>query len=101
VIEILDGRRSLRPYLEPVSSESAADDQAREAVQVRRALLIKAEGRPPLGEPAQDQTLLPDGDLTNEVKRLAALATAFRRTTTEAAVGDEVVEGSGHGSDRS
>jgi hypothetical protein len=101
VIEILDGRRSLRPYLEPVSSESAADNQDREAVQVRRALRVKAEGRPPLGEPAPDQPLLPDGSLANEVKRLAALATAFRRTTTEATVGDELVEDSGHGSDRS
>ncbi|MFC0548296.1 MAB_1171c family putative transporter [Kutzneria chonburiensis] len=98
VIEILDGRRSLRPYLEPVGSESAADDYAREAAQVRRALRIKGEGRPPLGEPAPDQTLLPDGSLTNEVKRLAALATAFRRTTTAATVGDEPVEDSGHGS---
>jgi hypothetical protein len=100
VIEILDGRRSLRPYLEPGGAESTGDDEASEAAQVRRALHIKAEGRPPLADPAHDHTLLSGDSLTNEVKRLAALAKAFRRTATitEATGGNELMEDSGHGS---
>lgn len=90
VIEILDGRRSLRPYLESDVPESTADDQTQAAAQVHKALHVKAEGGPPLGDPVPDPTLLSDDDLAEEINRLVALAKVFRRTPaiTEAAAGD-------------
>lgn len=98
VIEILDGRRSLRPYLEPDASQPSADDQTQTAAQVHKALHVKAEGRPPIGDPAHDRTLLSDDDLTEEIKRLVALAKVFRRPPAimEATVGDTLAADRGH-----
>lgn len=90
VIEILDGRRSLRPYLAPAIAESinsysdragVTDDQTREAVKLHAALHTKAYGGLlPLTDSASAPPRSPDEGLDDEIKRMVALAKAFRHS---------------------
>jgi hypothetical protein len=91
VIEILDGQRALRPYLDPAIADAAAQQARRagmtgdrlgpalEAIQLHLALRAKAEGGSPFTDPVPVVPHDPGGDLPDETKRLAALAKTFRR----------------------
>jgi hypothetical protein len=94
VIEILDGQRSLRPHLAPATAESingysdragVTNDQTREAVKLHAALNAKAYGGLPLTDPVSAPARSPDESLDDEIKRMVALAKAFRHSTTLAA----------------
>lgn len=94
VIEIMDGQRSLRPYLSPAIAESingysdragVANDQTREAVTLHAALNAKAYGGLTPTDPVSTPARSPDESLDDEIKRMVALARAFRQSTTLAA----------------
>jgi hypothetical protein len=91
VIEILDGQRALRPYLDPTIAEAVARQARRvgvtgerlgptlEAIQLHLALRAKAEGGPRFTDQMPGVPNGPDGDLPKETRRLTTLARTFRR----------------------
>jgi hypothetical protein len=89
-IEILDGQRALRPYLDPAATDAAARLALRagvtadrlgptvDAIQLHMALRAKAAGNPALADPITAAVRL-DDNLADVTKRLTVLAVAFKR----------------------
>jgi hypothetical protein len=90
VIEILDGQRALRPYVDRRtydairrSTLTSGTDPAQplvEALWLHVALRAKAREHPALAEPAEPVVVSHPDDLAGETDRLAAVAKAFRRS---------------------
>jgi hypothetical protein len=93
MIEILDGLRALRPYLDPTILDIASRQARRNGMSARRvpsildgaqlhaAIQARATQEPLPTEPPTATTLDVGDDLAGEAKRLVALATSFRRAT--------------------
>ncbi|HKS98855.1 MAG TPA: MAB_1171c family putative transporter [Rugosimonospora sp.] len=90
VIEILDGQRALRPYIDlrvydairrsALTGGTGSVEPLTEALCLHAGLRAKARGYPVLTDPAVPVAVFHPEDLAGETARLAAVAREFRRS---------------------